>query len=190
MCAPEKRIIVIFSFYVNFGSSASFDILCFSVPCRVLFRCVLSFSYPFPWHISRVFFPLPLPGHIRHRFLRSLFKKSEETRAQFPHLPLLSPHPFQPLVFVAFLAFLLHSTCVSCFFSLLIRNVADSARLIPPLATPRLVLSSRSVSPSNVICLLMCPFVQLTPPSPSSPVDVLLVIHCEMFNVERVKIFQ
>lgn len=170
MCAPEKRIIVIFSFYVNFGSSASFDILCFSVPCRVLFRCVLSFSYPFPWHISRVFFPLPLPGHIRRRFLRSLFKKSEETRAQFPHLPLLSPHPFAlpflPLVFVAFLAFLLHSTCVSCFFSLLIRNVADSARLTTPLAAPRLVLSSRSVSPSNVICLLMCPFVQLPFPPP------------------------
>lgn len=91
MCAPEKRIIVIFSFYVNFGSSASFDILCFSVPCRVLFRCVLSFSYPFPWHISRVFFPLHLPVHIRRRFLRSLFKKSEETRAQFPHLPLWAP---------------------------------------------------------------------------------------------------
>lgn len=146
MCAPEKRIIVIFSFYVNFGSSASFHILCFSsVPCRVLFRCVLSFSYPFPWHISRVFFPLPLPFHIRRRFLRSLFKKSEETRAQFPHLPLLSPNPFAlpflPLVFVAFLAFLLHSTCVSCFFSLLIRNVADSARLIPPLAAPRLVVA-------------------------------------------------
>lgn len=129
MCTLKKNYSYIF-FLRQFRFLSCVWNLYFSVPCRVLFRIVLSFSYPFPWHISRVFFPLSLPGHIRCRFLRSLLKKSEETRAQFPHLPLLSHHPcalpFLPLVFVAFLAFLLHSTCVSCFFALLIRNVADS----------------------------------------------------------------
>lgn len=153
MCAPEKRIIVIFSFYVNFGSSASFDILCFSVPCRVLFRCVLSFSYPFPWHISRVFFTLPLPGHIRRRFLRSLFKKSEETRAQFPHLPLLSPIRSPLLFFPLFLWHFWHSYCIPRAFRVfsLFLFATSRTRLASSPLLPHLVLSCRrEVSPHQM----------------------------------------
>lgn len=81
--------------------------------CLVLFRIVLSLSYPFLWNISREFFPLSLPGHICRRFLRSLFKKSEETRAQFPHLPLLSPPRPLFLLCPLFLWHFWHSYCIS-----------------------------------------------------------------------------
>lgn len=111
--------------------------LIFLTSCTVQFSCSFvslcffakSFSYPFSWHISREFYALSLslPARVRWRcaLRSSLLKKSEETRAQFPHLlgpsglPSLYPHS-PPLVFVAFLAFLLHSTCVSgIFFCLL-----------------------------------------------------------------------
>lgn len=139
--------------------------LIFLTSCTVQFSCSFvslwcffakSFSYPFSWHISREFYALSLslPARVRWRcaLRSSLLKKSEETRAQFPHLlgptglPSLYPHS-PPLVFVAFLAFLLHSTCVSCIFFLpafLIRNDSDSHRF------PLRVASSRDSS--GLIC--------------------------------------